>query len=153
MRSISTATASRNLIETFRNGKLVLRAFDSAELGRLDMWDAYDPATGGRTTRERDTNGDGRIDEYWTYTGSRITVRFDRNEDGAPDEEGMLVWGDGFETAPGGNGTDAGVADAGPPVAPVATAWTDAGIGKPVAAPEGALLDAGAAKVRDGGAK
>ena len=134
-----------NMVEHYKAGKLVLREIDGANLGRFDMWDAYDPSTGQRTTRERDTNGDGRIDQYWTFAGARITVRFDRNEDGIPDEEGALVWGEGFDT------TDAGAPDAGPPAAPLAQAWTDAGTDdKPLAAPEG-LLDAGAP--RDGGSK
>lgn len=135
-----------NVIETFQGGKLVLRASDTAGLGKLDMWDTYNPATGERTARERDTNGDGHIDQFWVYAGTRITVRFDRNEDGVPDEEGMLVWGDGFETAPQ---ADAGAGDAG---AAPAQAASDAGSDKPVAAPEGALTDAGT-KPRDGGAK
>lgn len=133
-----------NLIETYAGGKLTLREIDGASLGRFDIWDSYDPATGERTRRERDTNGDGRIDQYWTFTGARITVLFDRNEDGVPDEEGALVWGEGFETGP--------AADAG--TAPLAQAWTDAGIEKPQGAPEGALTDAGAKKPgQDGGAK
>lgn len=139
-----------NLIETYKGGKLTLRELDGSSLGKLDMWDAFDPATGQRTSRERDTNGDGRIDQYWTFVGPRITVRFDRNDDGVPDEEGALVWGDGFETAPA---ADAGapVSDAG--AAPLAQAWTDAGTEKPAAAPEGALADAGAAPKKDGGTK
>ena len=141
-----------NLVETYKGGKLTLREIDGASLGKFDMWDSYDPGTGERTRRERDTNGDGKIDQYWTFTGPRITVRFDRNDDGMPDEEGALVWGDGFETAPA---ADAGapVGDAG--VAPVAQAWTDAGTEKPQVAPEGALADAGVSKkpAKDGGAK
>ena len=138
-----------NLVETFQAGKLVLRSIDGASLGRFDMWDSYDAASGVRTTRERDTNGDGRIDEYWTFTGPRITVRFDRNDDGAPDEEGALVWGEGVDpnAADGGAAGTAGAAtgasaDGG--TAPVARVWTDAGTEKPAPAPEGSLTDAGA---------
>lgn len=133
-----------NMIESFKGGKLVLREIDGANLGRFDMWDSYDPASGQRTSRERDTNGDGRIDQYWAFAGARITVRFDRNEDGVPDEEGVLVWGEGFETAVADAGVDAAVA-----TTPDAGAVDE----KPQAAPEGALADGGTTKPRDGGSK
>lgn len=123
-----------NIIEHYRAGTLVLREIDGANLGRIDMWDAFDPTSGVRTTRERDTNGDGRIDQYWSFSGAQITVRFDRNEDGVPDEEGVLVWGEGFESAQ--------------PAADAGASESDAGV-EP-ASPDGTSTDAGAT---DGGAK
>lgn len=139
-----------DMVEHYKGGKIVLREIDGAAMGRFDTWDSFD-AAGVRTTRERDVNGDGRIDQYWTFAGSRITVRFDRNEDGIPDEEGVLVWGEGFESAQ----TDGGVADAAAPAAE-----PDAGTAEvaPQAAPEVALTDAGkpAEKTKagkDGGTK
>ncbi len=141
-----------NLVETYRDGKLTLREIDGTSLGKLDMWDSYEPSTGERTRRERDTNGDGKIDQYWTFAGPRITVRFDRNDDGLPDEEGALVWGEGFETAAAAD-AGAGLTDAG--VALPTQGVADAGSEKPVAAPEGALTGAGArsAAKKDGGAQ
>ena len=45
------------------------------------------PRPGARIKRERDSTGDGKIDQWWTYEGDKVTIAMDRNGDGMPDPE------------------------------------------------------------------
>jgi len=36
--------------------------------------DVFDPNTGKRIKRERDSTGDGRVDQWWTYNGDQVTI-------------------------------------------------------------------------------
>lgn len=82
-----------NSIEHFENGKTVRRELDTANQGRIDTWDFFDPATGARTKRERDATGDGKVDQWWTYAGERVTIAMDRNGDGQPDPDSTITLG------------------------------------------------------------
>ncbi|MFO0666280.1 MAG: hypothetical protein U0174_20160 [Polyangiaceae bacterium] len=110
-------------IETYKDGKLAYREIDTANIGRLDTWDFFDPATGRRTRRERDINGDGVIDQWWNWESeTRIVLMVDRNNDGQPDADSAVVWdANGIGGGKGGaGGQDGGVGDAS--AAAVATA-------------------------------
>jgi hypothetical protein len=117
-------TGAITSVETYKDGKLVERAYDTTGQHRIDTWDYFDPtkpvdAKTGRPVpvrRERDRTGDGRVDEWWVWDGQKITVSFDRNGDGKPDPGDTIVLNDpdagsddnGGQSAP----ADAGVADA-----------------------------------------
>jgi hypothetical protein len=81
-----------NMVDHFTNGTLTVRELDTASMGKVDTWEIFDAATGKRIRRERDQNGDGRIDQWWTWQGEQITISADKNEDGQPDPESALVW-------------------------------------------------------------
>jgi hypothetical protein len=81
-----------NMVDHFTNGKLTVRELDTASLGKIDTWEIFDAATGKRVRRERDQNGDGRVDQWWTWQGEQITIASDKNEDGQPDPESALIW-------------------------------------------------------------
>jgi|GEM_PF-6888920 len=85
------ANAPAHVVEWFDHGKLVLRNFDTRGKGRIDTHDVFDPATGRRLRRERDTSGDGIVDEWWTFDKDGITVQSDRDGDGAPDLTGKVT--------------------------------------------------------------
>lgn len=110
-----------NAIELYENGKLAQREYDISGRHRIDTWDWFDPgaqvdAKTGRpahpTRRERDTKGDGHVDQWWTWEGDRLTIAVDRDGSGHPDPATALVLsGDGGapealprNTAPAGNG-------------------------------------------------
>lgn len=116
-----------NAIEYYEGGKLVRRELDTANQGKIDTWDTFDPATGKPVKRERDTTGDGRIDQWWSYEGDRVTIQMDKNGDGMPEPEATIVLGPGGVVIPtqfdGGalaavGPVDAGAAVASPPPPP-----------------------------------
>lgn len=80
-------------IEQYEGGKLVRRELDTSGQHRIDTVDTYDPSTGKRTKRERDSNGDGRVDQWWTFQGDRTEIAMDRNGDGRPEPEATIVLG------------------------------------------------------------
>jgi hypothetical protein len=82
-----------NMVDHFQQGKLVLRELDTANQGKFDTWEVFDAATGKRTRRERDGNGDGRVDQWWTWQGEQILIASDKDGDGQPDPDSELVWG------------------------------------------------------------
>ena len=94
---------------------------------------APDPKTGRPAhpvRRERDTTGDGHIDQWWTWNGDKVTIAVDSSGDGKPDPESTIVLG----------GSDTSAAPPSPPPpSPAAPASDDAGGPAP------------AATVRDGG--
>ncbi len=105
-----------NAIETYQGGKLVERVYDTTGQHKIDTWDWFDPnaqidAKTGRPThpsrRERDINGFGLINQWWTWNGDTVSIATDRNGDGKPDPESVIVLGD-----------DAGAAGAAPASSP-----------------------------------
>jgi hypothetical protein len=96
-------------IELYKGGKLVSRELDTTGSHRLDTWDFFDPATGKRVRRERDANGDGLVDQWWTWEGDKVTIAFDKNVDGKPDPNDTVVLGATGSPMP------TGPVDAGPP--------------------------------------
>jgi hypothetical protein len=91
-----------NAIEHYENGKLVQREYDASGQHRIDTWDWFDPNVApdpktGRpahpTRRERDTTGDGHVNQWWTWNGDKVTIAVDRSGDGKPDPESTIVLG------------------------------------------------------------
>jgi hypothetical protein len=115
-----------NAVEYYEGGKLVRREYDVSGRHRIDTWDWFDPnapvdATTGRpahpSRRERDTTGDGHVDQWWTWNGDQLSIANDRNGDGKPDPDTVLViGGDGgapqaaSSASPGAGGPDGGSA-------------------------------------------
>jgi hypothetical protein len=94
-------SGSVNAIEFYEQGKLSRREYDISGRHRVDTWDWFDPsaqvdAKTGRpahpTRRERDTKGDGYVDQWWTWDGDRLTIAIDRDGDGKPDPAATLVF-------------------------------------------------------------
>ena len=130
-------TGAVSQIETYENGKLIRRDLDSRGQHRIDTIDHFDPVTGKRIKRERDDNGDGKVDQWWSFHDDRIEIAMDKNSDGKPDPEATVVLG------PGGS-----VYDAGPPEGgPLATSG-EGGTAPPPPPPPVLFAD-----VPDGGAK
>jgi hypothetical protein len=97
-------TGTVNAIEYYEGGKLARREYDLGGQHRIDTWDWFDPAAPvdaktGRPAhpirRERDTTGDGRIDQWWTWQGDQVTIAMDKDGDGKPEPENTMVFGDG----------------------------------------------------------
>jgi len=113
-------------IEIYEGGKLARRELDTGGLRRIDTHDTYDPATGRRVKRERDSNGDGKIDQWWTYEADgRTIIAMDKNGDGQPDPESQLVLGPGGQLVTetpvvpkSGDGADGGKPEGGPGLLP-----------------------------------
>ena len=85
-----------NAVEHYENGKLVRREYDADNQHRVDTWDFFDPSVPpdpktGRPAhpvrRERDTTGDGHVDQWWTWNGDKVTIAVDSTGDGKPDPE------------------------------------------------------------------
>ena len=126
-------------IEYYEGGKLVRREYDTTGQHRIDTWDYFDPGTGKRIKRERDTNNDGIIDQVWTWDGDKVTIAIDKTGNGHPDPADTIVMG----------GPDGGTPPPPPPA--VAPTVSDAGTGSapsPLPVVAQATPDAGAA---DGG--
>jgi len=69
------------------NGKPRCYGEDTNHDGKIDTWDVMDES-GNLTRRAHDSNGDGRVDQAWTFDPSRrgcATVAPDLNGDGKPD--------------------------------------------------------------------
>ncbi|HEY1697525.1 MAG TPA: hypothetical protein VGG39_35425 [Polyangiaceae bacterium] len=117
-----------NAIEHFDGGRLTKREYDTGGMHRIDTWDYFDPglpmdAKTGRpvhpSRRERDTKGEGHVDQWWTWNGDKISISRDTTGDGKPDPASTLVLdpsGGGSTPGSGGGGTGggpSGAADAG----------------------------------------
>jgi hypothetical protein len=122
-----------NAVEFYDQGKLARRQYDISGRHRIDTWDWFDPgaqvdAKTGRpahpTRRERDTKGDGHVDQWWTWDGDRLTITIDRDGDGQPDPVATLVFsGDGgAPETPAGGAAAAGTSSAAPADSSPATA-------------------------------
>ncbi|MGH7268907.1 MAG: hypothetical protein ACREJ3_00625, partial [Polyangiaceae bacterium] len=95
-------TGAVDAIEYFDKGKLARRELDATGRRKIDTWDWFDPNATldpktGRPAhparRERDTKGDGRVDQWWTWNGSNVTIAVDRTGDGTPDPDSTIVLG------------------------------------------------------------
>jgi hypothetical protein len=123
-------------VQYYQDGKLVRRERDTNGQRKIDTWDTYDPNTGKLVKRERDTNGDGKVDQWWTWDGDKITINVDKNGDGKPDPDQTIVVGpNGQAISPAATASNTG-ADAGAGVAPPPP------ITPPVIMPNGPALDA-----------
>ncbi|TKD03262.1 hypothetical protein [Polyangium fumosum] len=79
-------------IVSSRDGAVFLKERETNFDDKLDTWDYYE---GGRLVRrERDSDGDGLVDQWWAFndpTDDRCAlVATDRNVDGKPDPETVL---------------------------------------------------------------
>jgi hypothetical protein len=92
-----------NAVEHYENGKLARREYDADGQYRVDTWDFFDtsvppdPKTGRPAhpaRRERDTTGDGHVNQWWTWNGNKVTIAVDSTGDGKPDPESALVLGE-----------------------------------------------------------
>ncbi len=117
-----------NAVEHYEGGKLVRREYDAAGQHRIDTWDFFDPSVApdpktGRPVhparRERDTTGDGHVDQWWTWNGDKITIAVDSSGDGKPDPESTIVLG-------GSDPNSSSAPAASPPPAPTDDAGTSA---------------------------
>lgn len=79
-------------IASLRGGAVFLKERETNFDNQLDTWDYYE--SGRLVKRERDSDGDGVVDQWWTFndpTDARCAaVSFDRNYDGEPDRSGIL---------------------------------------------------------------
>jgi len=82
-----------NAIEYFESGKLVRRELDTTGQRRVDTWDFFDAGTGLRTKRERDSNSDGKVDQWWTWDKDRLTILLDKDGDGKADPDSTVSFG------------------------------------------------------------
>jgi hypothetical protein len=91
-----------NAIEHYEAGRLTKREYDTGGQHAIDTWDFFepglpvDPKTGRPvhpSRRERDRNGDGRVDEWWTWENNRVTIARDANGDGKADPASSIVLG------------------------------------------------------------
>jgi hypothetical protein len=111
-----------NAVEYYEGGKLTKREYDTSGQHRIDTWDWFDPAAPidaktGRPAhpvrRERDTTGDGVVDQWWTWEGNKVTIATDRNGDGKPDPASVIVLGGGDDAGAPAPGPAPAAADAG----------------------------------------
>jgi hypothetical protein len=126
-----------NAIESYEGGKLTKREYDVSGQHRIDTWDWFDPngpmdAKTGRplhpVRRERDTTGNGRVDQWWTWNADKVTIAVDRKGDGKPDPDAtMTLATNGAATSADGTSSP----DAGGPVAASAPSASVADGGNP----------------------
>ncbi len=87
-----------NAVEIYEGGKLIRREYDTTGLKRVDTVDYFDgAASASRRTpsrRERDTNADGQIDQWWTWEPGRVRIEIDRDADGKPDDDSRVIMTD-----------------------------------------------------------
>lgn len=79
-------------ISVFEGGALKLKLRETNFDNKIDTWDHYE---GGRLAkRERDSDGDGIVDQWWTFNNPQnprcAIVASDRNADGKPDPESVV---------------------------------------------------------------
>jgi len=71
-------------ISTFKGGQISEKDQSTAQAQHLDTWDFYQAGALVRT--ERDSNGDGVIDQWWEYPKPGCPlIHADMNNDGRPD--------------------------------------------------------------------
>ena len=74
------------------NGQIKLKMRETNFDNKIDTWDYYE--NGRLVKRERDTDGDGIIDQWWTFNNPQnprcAIVASDRNADGKPDPESVV---------------------------------------------------------------
>jgi hypothetical protein len=133
-----------NAVEHYEQGRLVRRELDAAGHRRIDTWDTFDvslpldPKTGRPahpSHRERDTSGDGKVDQWWTWNGDKVSIAIDRTGDGKPDPETAIVLGpdNSIQTPPPPPDTSTAPASAAPASAPTSSGGSSGTDGGPVA--------------------
>lgn len=86
-------------IAVFVGGQLELKMRETNFDNKIDTWDHYE---GGRLVRrERDSDGDGIVDQWWNFNNPAkprcAVVASDRNADGKPDPESVVdLCGDSY---------------------------------------------------------
>ncbi len=79
-------------IASLRGGVIFLKERETNFDNQLDTWDYFE--SGRLVKRERDSDGDGVIDQWWAFNNPAdarcAAVAFDRNYDGQPDPSGIL---------------------------------------------------------------
>jgi len=79
-------------IASLRGGVVFLKERETNFDNQLDTWDYYE--SGRLVKRERDSDGDGVIDQWWAFNNPAdarcAAVAFDRNYDGQPDTSKIL---------------------------------------------------------------
>lgn len=90
-----------NAIEILEGGVLRRREYDLAGTKRVDMVDTFDGSGPDAKTgkhrpikRERDTNNDGQMDQWWTFGLNQVTVQMDGDADGKIEPEATMVMTD-----------------------------------------------------------
>ncbi len=90
-----------NAIEVYEGGVLRRREYDLVGTKRIDTIDYFDgagpdPKTGKHrpSKRERDTNNDGQIDQWWTFGINQVTIEMDQDADGKTEREATMVMSD-----------------------------------------------------------
>jgi hypothetical protein len=135
-------------IAIFENGQLKLKLRETNFDNKIDTWDYYE--NGRLVKRERDSDGDGIVDQWWTFNNPNnpkcAVVASDRNADGKPDPESVVdLCGESYGAAkpagtappgaappPGATATPSAAPSAPPPAAPPPSAAPSA---PPPAAP------------------
>ncbi|MBK8258449.1 MAG: hypothetical protein IPK82_38030 [Polyangiaceae bacterium] len=131
-------------VSIFQNGQLIENQRETNFDDKIDTWDYYQG--GVLSKRERDSDGDAIIDQWWTfYDPARpkcATVASDRNADGKPDADSQVdLCGTGYVTpgtVPGaapGAPSAAASGSAAPVATPVPTSPVVAGPGAPTPGP------------------
>ncbi|HEY3822840.1 MAG TPA: hypothetical protein VGL81_37000 [Polyangiaceae bacterium] len=137
-----------NAIEHYDAGRITQREYDTGGQHKIDTWDYFEPglpidAKTGRpvhpSRRERDTNGDGHVDQWWAWQGSKVSIARDTTGNGKADPASTVVLDQG-----------AAEVDAGAPVA-AARPSDDGGTGAPAEAGPASTVDAAVAASGDGG--
>ena len=125
-----------NAIETYEGGKLARREYDIGGQHRIDTWDFFDtsapvdPKTGRPAhpiRRERDTTGDGQVDQWWTWNGDTLSIAFDRTGNGTPDPESTIVLGGSPDAGASAPAPVSSGGDSGAPAPVTAAGLSDGG--------------------------
>jgi hypothetical protein len=126
-----------NAIEYFEGGRLAKREYDTAGRHKVDTWDFFEPglpmdAKTGRpvhpSRRERDTKGEGHVDQWWTWEGNKVSIARDTLGTGKPDPSATVILEQGAEGAPSAPPPSA-VQPSQPPPPPPRASSGDAGAG------------------------
>jgi hypothetical protein len=121
-------------IAVSERGQITLKLRETNFDNKLDTWDIYEGARLAK--RERDTDGDGIIDQWWTYNNPTnpkcAVVASDRNADGKPDPDSVVdLCGEAYTapkdpSAPAPTTSAKAAPSAGVPVAPAPSALVPA---------------------------
>jgi hypothetical protein len=79
-------------IDTLEGGVMKLKLRETNFDNKIDTWDYYEG--GHLARRERDSDGDGIVDQWWTFNNPNnpkcAVVASDRNADGKPDPDSVV---------------------------------------------------------------
>lgn len=117
-------------IGIYENGMVTLKMRETNFDNKLDTWDHYQGSV--LVGRERDSDGDGIIDQWWQFNNPQnpkcAIVASDRNADGKPDPDSVVdLCGESYSAPKAVPGAPPAAAPGAPPVAapgapPAATA-------------------------------